>query len=98
MEHACIATDHKTVLYVATWSYMEPHIATYSYMYIHTARCICMELDVYTWSYVYIQMHNLAAGYKLQDSYPCPYIHVSALCMLYYARCTMSKIINIRYN
>src|SRR5258708_15545323 len=25
---------------------MELHGATYSYMYIHTARCICMELDI----------------------------------------------------
>ena len=60
-------------------------------MYMHGARRIYMEL-------LSIQMHNLATEYKLQDSYPCPYIHVSALCMLYYARCTMSKIINIRYN
>src|SRR5258708_2865122 len=36
---------------VYTWSYMELHIATYSYMYIHAARCICMELDIYTRSY-----------------------------------------------
>src|SRR5260221_14514840 len=44
MEHACVATDHKTVLYVATWSYMELHIAT----------CIYMQLDVYAWSWTYI--------------------------------------------
>src|SRR5260221_10942340 len=73
MEHACIATDHKTVLYVATWSYMELHIATYSYMYIHTARCICMELDVYTRSYciynssVYIHLRSEEHTSELQS-------------------------------
>ncbi len=77
LKKACIYIEHACIATdqsnCIVCSSMQLHIATWSQTYIHGAICIYK-----------CRTQQLGINFNT----PCPYIHVSALCMLYVTNCT----------